>query len=109
MGHFRTLFLFHNQVPPAELEALLLSHPQVKDVGVVGVPVDSVGELPVAFVVKQGCVTEKDIIDFVAARSSPAKRLHGGVRFVNEIPKNPSGKILRRVLRQMVNQYKSKI
>lgn len=100
---------FLTQVPPAELEALLLSHPQVKDVGVVGVSDESVGELPLAFVVKQGSVTEKDIIDFVAAKSSPAKRLHGGVRFVNEIPKNPSGKILRRVLREMVNQYKSKI
>ncbi|KAJ6640807.1 Luciferin 4-monooxygenase [Pseudolycoriella hygida] len=97
------------QVPPAELEALLLSHQSVKDVGVIGIPDDLAGELPMAFVVRQGSVTEKDIVDFVADRSSPAKRLYGGVRFVTEIPKNPSGKILRQVLRQMVNQHKSKM
>lgn len=97
------------QVPPAELEALILSHPSVKDVGVIGVPDDFAGELPMAFVVKHGHVSEKEIIDFVATKTSPAKRLHGGVRFVEEIPKNPSGKILRRVLRQMVSQYKSKM
>lgn len=97
------------QVPPAELEALILSHPCVKDVGVIGMPDEFAGELPMAFVVRQGNVTEKDIIDFVASKSSPAKRLRGGVRFVAEIPKNPSGKILRRVLRQMLIQYKSKM
>lgn len=97
------------QVPPAELEDLILSHPAVKDVGVIGIPDDFAGELPMAFVVKQGLVTEKEIVDFVADRSSPAKRLHGGVRFVNEIPKVASGKILRRVLREMANAYKSKL
>lgn len=97
------------QVAPAELEALILSLPFVKDVGVIGIPDDLAGELPMAFVVKGGNCTEKDVIDFVASKTSPAKRLHGGVRFVNEIPKTPSGKILRRVLRQMVNQFKSKI
>lgn len=97
------------QVPPAELEALILTHPNVKDVGVIGVPDESVGELPMAFVVKQGNCSEKDIIDFVAARTSPAKRLHGGVKFIAEIPKNPSGKILRRTLRELVKQRKSKL
>lgn len=97
------------QVAPAELEALILSHPIVKDVGVVGVPDDLAGELPMAFVVKQGNCTEKDIIDFVASQTSPAKRLRGGVRFVNEIPKTASGKILRRVLKEMVSQLKSKL
>lgn len=97
------------QVAPAELEALILSLPFVKDVGVIGIADDLAGELPLAFVVKAGNCTEKDIIDFVASKTSPAKRLHGGVRFVHEIPKNPSGKILRRVLRQMVSQLKSKI
>ncbi|KAJ6640916.1 Luciferin 4-monooxygenase [Pseudolycoriella hygida] len=78
------------QVPPAELEALILSHPYVKDVGVVGIPDNSAGELPMAFVVKHGNCTEKDIKEFVASQSSHAKRLYGGVRFVSEIPKNPS-------------------
>lgn len=56
------------QVPPAEIEALLLQHPDVRDAGVIGVLDDKVGELPFAFVVKQqqSDVTEKDIIKFVA-------------------------------------------
>lgn len=97
------------QVPPAELEALILTHPNVKDVGVIGVPDESVGELPMAFVVKLGDCTEKDIYDFVAERTSAAKWLRGGVTFVDEIPKNPTGKILRRVLRDWIKQRKSKL
>jgi 4-coumarate--CoA ligase len=56
------------QVAPAELEAILLNHPNIKDVGVVGVPDEEVGELPLAFVVKdpQSNLTEDDIIKYVA-------------------------------------------
>lgn len=97
------------QVPPAELEALILTHPNVKDVGVIGLEDKMAGELPMAFVVKQGTCTEKDIIDFVAARTSPAKRLHGGVTFITDIPKNSTGKILRRALRDSMRQQKSKL
>lgn len=97
------------QVPPAELEALILTHPNVKDVGVIGIPDETAGELPMAFVVKQGNCTENDIINFVAAKISPAKRLHGGVKFITEIPKGPTGKILRRILRDSIKQQKSKL
>lgn len=97
------------QVPPAELEALILTHPNVKDVGVIGVPDEAAGELPLAFVVKQGDCTEADIMDFVASRTSAPKRLRGGVKFIAEIPKNPSGKILRRVLRDLIKNQKSKL
>ncbi|GBP15531.1 Luciferin 4-monooxygenase [Eumeta japonica] len=146
------------QVPPAELEALLLQHASVRDVGVVGAPDQLAGELPTAFIVKQSNanVTEKELVDFVqsktlsdqfpkiryyvtrpstfqisypmittlttalvaeawASRSpaniihviirlqvSPWKQLRGGVRFISEIPKSPSGKILRRRLREML-------
>jgi len=84
------------QVPPAELEALLLTHENIKDCGVIGKPDESAGELPVAFIVRDSSgISEADIIKFVADRVSKAKRLHGGVVFVDEIPKNPSGKILR--------------
>lgn len=64
-----------------------------------------------AFVVKQPGVTltEEEVKQYVAARTSPAKRLHGGVRFVSEIPKNVSGKILRRELRAMLNRQLSKL
>lgn len=58
-------------MPPAEIEALLLQHPDVRDAGVIGILDDKAGELPFAFVVKQQLsdVTEKDIIDFVAGIS----------------------------------------
>ena len=56
------------QVPPAELEAILLTHPAVKDAGVTGVPDEEAGELPLAFVVKQpeANVTEEELITYVA-------------------------------------------
>ncbi|EDV93039.1 4-coumarate--CoA ligase 1-like [Drosophila grimshawi] len=99
------------QVPPAEIEALLLTHEKIKDAAVIGKPDEEAGELPMAFVVKQANVelTTGDVISFVHDRASPAKRLRGGVIFVEEIPKNPSGKILRRVLREMLKKQKSKL
>ncbi|CAG9789349.1 unnamed protein product [Diatraea saccharalis] len=101
-----------SQVPPAEVESVVLEHPGVAECAVVGAPDDAAGELPTAFVVSKQNVhlTQKDIIDFAAQRLSSAKRLHGGVIFIDAIPKNPSGKILRRVLRQQLKQYrKSKL
>ncbi|XP_019931273.3 luciferin 4-monooxygenase [Aedes albopictus] len=91
------------QVPPAELEAVLLSHPKVKDAAVIGVPDEKAGELPMAFVVAADGVqvNEREIIKFVNDQMSVQKHLHGGVRFINEIPKTASGKILRRALREM--------
>jgi acyl-CoA synthetase (AMP-forming)/AMP-acid ligase II len=85
------------QVPPAELEALLLTHPQVADAAVVGVPDEEAGELPKAFVVAGDEVSDDEIMDFVAERVSPQKRVRI-VERIEEIPKSPSGKILRRVL-----------
>ncbi|XP_068626798.1 luciferin 4-monooxygenase-like [Battus philenor] len=92
------------QVSPSELEDLLLQHPAIKDVGVIGRPDDFTGELPTAFIVKKPNinVTETEITEYVAKKVSPWKRLHGGVIFVKEIPKNASGKILRRKLREML-------
>lgn len=91
------------QVPPAELEGLLLQNALIRDCGVIGVADEDAGELPLAFVVKQdnATLTEQDVIDFIAKRTSPAKRLRGGVIFVDKIPKNSSGKILRRELREL--------
>uniref|UniRef100_A0A2H8TDR8 Luciferin 4-monooxygenase n=1 Tax=Melanaphis sacchari TaxID=742174 RepID=A0A2H8TDR8_9HEMI len=96
------------QVAPAELEALLLTHPEIKDVAVIGLPNLEAGELPMAFVVKSlnSTINEKDIVQFVHKNVSAQKRLRGGVRFVNSIPKNPSGKILRRVLKNLYYQSK---
>jgi len=88
------------QVPPAELEALLITHPNIDDVAVIGVPDIEAGELPKAFVVRRGNVTADEIMDFVAKKVQPQKKLRGGVEFVDQIPKSASGKILRRMLRK---------
>jgi acyl-CoA synthetase (AMP-forming)/AMP-acid ligase II len=86
------------QVPPAELEALLCTHPDVADACVIPVPDEEAGELPRAYVVKRldASLSEKDVEKFVAERASPHKKLRGGVVFVKSIPKTASGKILRR-------------
>ncbi|XP_052754223.1 uncharacterized protein LOC113522308 [Galleria mellonella] len=99
------------QVPPAEIEALLLQHEAVQDAGVVGLKHKESGEVPLAFVVKRPgkTVTEKEIQAFVAERLSNPKHLRGGVRFVTAIPKNPSGKILRKELRKMASKAASKL
>ncbi|RSL50767.1 hypothetical protein CEP53_008694 [Fusarium sp. AF-6] len=89
------------QVAPAELEAVLLECPGVADAGVVGVQLAD-GEAPRAYVVKtpNSTVTDQEITRWVEGRLSEFKWLKGGVAFVNSIPRNPSGKILRRVLRE---------
>ena len=85
------------QVAPAELEAVLLSHAKVADAAVVGSPDEEAGELPKAFVVAKEDPTAEEILSFVAERVAPQKKVRK-VEFVGEIPRSPSGKILRRVL-----------
>jgi acyl-CoA synthetase (AMP-forming)/AMP-acid ligase II len=83
------------QVAPAELEALLLAHPQVQDAAVVRGEDAQDGEIPVAYVV--GDVDPDALMAWVAERVAPHKRVRR-VELVDAIPKSPSGKILRRVL-----------
>jgi acyl-CoA synthetase (AMP-forming)/AMP-acid ligase II len=88
------------QVPPAELEALLLTHPQIADAAVIGVLDDEGEEVPKAFVVLQDGATlsEADVIAFVAERVSPHKKVRK-VAFISTVPKSAAGKILRKDLR----------
>ena len=86
------------QVPPAELELVLREHPSVRDAAVVGRPHPSSGEVPVAYVVLDGPATPEELTAFAAPRLAAHKRLHA-VRVVDELPRMPTGKPLRRVLR----------
>ena len=86
------------QVPPAELEAALLSHLAVADAAVVPLADAECGEIPRAFVVLKGSVTADELMAHVAEQVAPYKKVRR-VDFVDAIPKSPSGKILRRLLR----------
>ncbi|KAL8497332.1 hypothetical protein ACS0TY_020863 [Phlomoides rotata] len=88
------------QVAPAELEALLLNHPRILDAAVVSMRDEQAGEVPVAFVVKSNgsIITEDEIKQFISKQVVFYKRINR-VFFTDSIPKNPSGKILRKDLR----------
>ncbi|KAG4433454.1 hypothetical protein IFR05_011058 [Cadophora sp. M221] len=104
---FKELIKYNGfQIAPAQLEGLLMGHPAVDDVAVIGVySKERATELPRAYVVPAkeyngGSVEglENEILKWVEQRVAPYKRLRGGVRFVDEIPKSTAGKVLRRVL-----------
>jgi acyl-CoA synthetase (AMP-forming)/AMP-acid ligase II len=93
-------------VAPAEVESVLLEHPAVRDCGVVGKQDTDAGEIPCAFVVlrdgyKEGSKAASELCGFVAERLTGYKQPRE-VRFVGNIPRNPSGKILRRQLRELL-------
>ena len=124
---------------PAELEALLLTHPNVEDAAVIGVHDERVGELPKAYIVTNSGppVSEEEIQDYIAGKKkvnicsfwfissenripycffsfaekvAVFKQLKGGVHFVDSIPKSPNGKILRGKIKQFTSSYvKSKL
>lgn len=86
-------------VYPAEIENALRAHPAVADVGAVGIGDGTWGEVPVAFVVRASTVSESELLTHLVRNLASYKRPQQ-VRFVDEIPRNGAGKILRRVLRQ---------
>lgn len=85
------------QVPPAELEAVLLTHPCIADAAVIPCHDDEAGEVPKAIVVMKQPVEPETILEYVSERVAPHKRIRY-IEFVDKIPKSPSGKILRRLL-----------
>jgi 4-coumarate--CoA ligase len=90
-------------VPPAELEAILISHEGILNAAVVPRKDEISGELPVAFVVQAPGfnLTEDDVKAFVAKQVVFYKKLHA-IHFIDKIPTSPSGKILRKELRNKV-------
>ncbi|KAE9587432.1 hypothetical protein Lal_00031844 [Lupinus albus] len=87
------------QVPPAELEHLLHTNPEIADAAVIPYPDEDAGQIPMAFVVRKpgSNITAAQVMEFVAKQVSPYKKIRR-VSFINSIPKSPAGKILRREL-----------
>jgi len=99
------------QVPPAELEGYLTDHELVDDVAVVGVESEELGtEIPRAYVMRKGGLDavqrgdDKTIIDWMNAKVANHKKLRGGIKFVDAIPKSASGKLLRRLLKDQARK-----
>ncbi|KAG9906709.1 acetyl-CoA synthetase-like protein, partial [Aureobasidium melanogenum] len=102
------------QVPPAELEGYLVAHDKIDDVAVIGIYRDDIAtEVPRAYVVPRkgveaGKALEDDIVNWIGAKVAHHKKLRGGVKFVDQIPKSISGKILRRVLKAQAEEEAKK-
>ncbi|XP_047516655.1 probable 4-coumarate--CoA ligase 1 [Pieris napi] len=90
-----------NQVSPTEIETIIMELPEVADVAVIGIPNDKDGEVPKAFVERKPNhqLTEKQVYDIVANKLVKYKHLKGGVEFIDAVPRNVAGKIMRKDLK----------
>lgn len=91
------------QVAPAEIEGILRDHPDILDAAVIGIKHPKCGEVPRAFIVRRpkSNISEEEVQQFVAKQVIKYKQLTGGVQFVDQIPKTPTGKILRREIKRI--------
>eukprot|EP01018_Ginkgo_biloba_P002214 Gb_19734 [translate_table: standard] len=96
------------QVAPAELEDILLSNPEIEDAAVIPYVDEVAGEIPMACIVRKpgSNLREEDVINFVGIQVAPYKKIRR-VTFVNSVPRSPSGKIIRRNLRDLIQQQHS--
>ena len=78
---------------------MLLANPAIADACVIGIADDEAGEVPKAYVVKKGEISADEVMDWVAGRVASFKKLRA-VEFIDQLPKSPTGKLLRRVLKQ---------
>ena len=85
------------QVSPVELEAILMRHPKITDAAVIGVPDEESSEIPKGFIVTAEVITAQEIMDWVAERVAPYKKIRQ-IEFIDKIPRTPVGKIERRTL-----------
>lgn len=97
-------------MPPAELEGILVGHKEVADACVIGVEDRAnATEVPRAYVVlREGVEASEakaqELVEWVGAQVAPHKKLRGGICFVDQVPKSPSGKVLRRVMRELAKK-----
>ncbi|XP_022864822.1 4-coumarate--CoA ligase-like 6 [Olea europaea var. sylvestris] len=92
------------QIAPADLESVLLSHPEVLDAAVTAAKDEEAGEIPIAFVVRKdgSSLSDTALMDYVAKQVTPYKKVRK-VFFRTSIPRSAAGKILRRELRALIN------
>jgi acyl-CoA synthetase (AMP-forming)/AMP-acid ligase II len=97
------------QVAPAEVEGVLLSHPHIQDAAVIGIQKkdEPEVEMPRAYVARKPTadaknLTEDEVKSYCKERLAKYKELSGGVRFIDAVPRNATGKPLKRILREMV-------
>ncbi len=94
-------------IAPAELEAVLLTHEAVQDAAVIGIADEQAGELPKGYVVLKAeqHVSAEALLTFVSQQVAGYKKLHA-IEFLDALPRVPSGKLLRRALKERKNSYK---
>ncbi|KAL3280184.1 hypothetical protein HHI36_017684 [Cryptolaemus montrouzieri] len=89
-----------HQVPPAELEAVIRSFPGVAEAAVIGIPHEISGEVPRAYIIAEKGLNVQELNEFVNSKVARYKQLKGGIEIVDTLPKSPSGKILKKELKE---------